>query len=43
MIVNEWAIEQKMKYKYGHMFMEKNNSKLTCETINCELIVTSLE
>jgi len=37
--VYEWAIEQQMEYKYRQrktMFMEKNNSKFTYKTMNCE-------
>ena len=46
MIVNEWAIEQQMKFHIGickTMFMQKNNSKCTYKRMNCELVVTSLE
>lgn len=46
MIMNVWAIEQQMQFRLGIckiMFIQKNNSKFTYETTNCELIVTSLE
>lgn len=46
MIVNEWAIEQQLKFHIGickTMLMQKKNSKFTSKTMNCEQIITSLE
>lgn len=46
MLVNEWAIEEQLKFHVGigkTMFIQKKNSTFTSKTMNCELITTSLE